>query len=265
MPLKKISNVLIKCLPTHPLRQAARRRFLSTRRVICNDMAFDVEPSEFWYHFDSGKWEPETFAFYQKYATPEKDVIDIGGWIGPTMLLAYAFNARSVHVVEADPANFQILKKNCRRNYLEDRVHLYPLCLSDRTGQIVTFGRSSKKKGTSTKRIGHGYTKVRTTSMLEFIQSMKLREASIVKMDIEGAEQDAADTLDYIAGFPGVVMLFSIHVHLWRNPGQTSAMLLEKFKNYEVYAEDETPLSLSDVASRLEQGGGFCLILKTRP
>jgi FkbM family methyltransferase len=264
MPQKKLANVLIKCLPTHGVRQAARRKFLSTRKVACNDMVFDVEPSEFWYNFDNGKWEPETYDFYKKYISPVKDVIDIGGWIGPTMLFAYSMNARKISVVEADPANFQILKKNCRQNHMEDRVELHNLCLSDRTGQIVMFGTKSKKKGSSTKRIGYGDTKVTTTAMMEFLQSKNLKETSIIKIDIEGAEQDVTDSLDYIAQFPDIAVLFSVHVPMFRDAQKTNALLAEKFKKFDVFTDTEEPLSLAEAEKRLEKGGSFCLILKTK-
>lgn len=264
MSTKLFSEILISCLPTHRLRQGARKRLLSTRRATVNDMSFEVEPSEFWYKFNKGTWEPEAFDFYKKYVSPVKDVIDMGGWIGPTMLFAYAFNARKISVVEADPANFQVLKNNVRKNFLEDRVLLYNLCLSERSGDIVSFGAASKKKGSSTKHIGGGQTKVKTTSMMEFIRSQDLNEVSIIKIDIEGAEQDVVDSLDFIAGFKDIAVLFSIHVPLWRDAKKTTMAILESLQKFDVCTDTDQPMSREDTRKRLEKGGYFCLILKTK-
>jgi hypothetical protein len=126
-------------------------------KAISNGMEFDVTPSTFWSIFNSGRWEPETREFYKKYVSPLKAVVDIGGWIGPTALIAYSNNPLRIHVVEADPVNYQNLKANCIRNYLMDKIDLHNICISDKTDDIVKFGCIDENiKGTSTKAIGGG-------------------------------------------------------------------------------------------------------------
>lgn len=227
-------------------------------------MIFDVDPSHFWQKFNDGEWEQETFAFYRERVSPQKDVIDIGGWIGPTMLLAYAFNARKVTVVEADPANFQRLKRTVRGNYMEDRVELLNLCLSGRTGDLVRFGAASKKKGSSTKRIGVGQTTVVTASATDFIKGLKLDDVNIIKIDIEGAEQDMPEALDLISEHPGISILFSVHVPLWRDPAATIVELLAKAEKFEVFDEKGQPQTHDHLRKRFEKEGYFAFILKTR-
>lgn len=261
---KFLAKTFVALTPTHFLRKAARRRLLSTGQAVVNDMNFDVDPSDFWQKFNDGEWERETFAFYREHVSPEKDVIDIGGWIGPTMLLAYAFNARKVTVVEADPANFQRLKRAVRANYLEDRIELLNLCLSHRSGDIVKFGAASKKKGSSTKRIGVGQTKVITTSATDFIKGLDLDRVNVIKIDIEGAEQDMLEALDLISDHPGISILFSVHVPLWRDARKTIAELLEKAEKFEVFDEKGRLQPPDYLRKRFENEGYFAFILKSR-
>src|SRR5690606_8162201 len=103
-----------------------------------------------------------------------------------------------------------------------------------------------------------------TTAMLEFLQGQNLKETSIVKIDIEGAEQDTTSSLDYIAQFPGIAVLYSIHVPMFRDPAKTTALLLEKFEKFDLYTDREQPITLSEAKKKLENGGSFCLILKTK-
>jgi hypothetical protein len=130
-----------------------------TSKAVSNEMEFDVVANKFWSWFNSGKygvgiWEPETREFYKEFVSPVKDIIDIGGWIGPTVLIAYSYNPKKIYVVEADTVNYQILKMNVMKNYLQDKVELYNICISDETNNIVNFGYIDEKvKNTSTNAI----------------------------------------------------------------------------------------------------------------
>lgn len=246
-------------------------------RVVANEMEFEVLANNYriWYLYNSEKLEPETFAFYRKYVSPEKEVIDIGGWIGTTVLMAYSLNAKKISVIEADPGNFQILKRNCRMNYLNDKVELFNLCISDKTGDIVGFGYTdSKNKDTSTKSIG-GDRKVMTTSLKEFLVERDLNNTNIIKIDIEGAEQLIDEGLDYISTFPGIVLLLSMHTVFWDDKAIATERLMNAFRKFDVYTEQEELLTESQLKEMMlaehkntswegKTGSFFTLILKTK-
>ncbi|MDR2914873.1 MAG: FkbM family methyltransferase [Tannerella sp.] len=246
-------------------------------KVVANEMAFEVIASHYriWNMFNSEKLEPETFDFYRKYVSPEKEVIDIGGWIGTTVMIAYSLNARKISVVEADPENFQILKRNCMINYLNDKVELFNICISEKTGDIVGFGFTDvNNKDTSTKSIG-GERKVVTTSLVDFLSGRNLNNTNIIKIDIEGAEQVIDDGLDYISGFPGIIVLLSMHTVFWDDKAKTTERLIPAFRKFDVYSDKEESISEEELKIMMlaedksptwddRTGRFFTLILKTK-
>ncbi|MCL2749158.1 MAG: FkbM family methyltransferase, partial [Alphaproteobacteria bacterium] len=235
-----------------------------------------IESVDFWALFSSGEWEPLTFEFYKKYVRPDKDVIDIGGWIGPTMLIAYSLNPRQIHMVEADPVNFQIMKMNCFKNYCQDKIQMQNICLSDKSGDIVEFGwTDASRLDSSTKSMNSkGGIKVLITDILEYLKSKDLANVNIIKIDIEGAESLLSKGLDYIAGFPGIKILLSLHPPFWDDKKKTMGKLIPEIKKFDVFTEDDKPLSLNDLQEMMQDeteslwpgktGKFFTIILKTR-
>jgi len=224
--------------------------------------------------FNECKWEQETIKFYKKYVSPDKEVVDIGGWIGHTMMIAYSFNPQKVYVVEADPINYQILKKNTLNNYLEDKVELFNICISDKNDEIVTFGYVDENiQGTSIKGIGGKRIKVKTKTLEDFLKTRDMKNINIIKIDIEGGEQYIENGLDYISKFPGINILLSIHVPFWNNKKETTNMLIKQFKKFNIYTDREEEITedklmiemLDDTPTRYNGKFGkmFTLILKT--
>lgn len=243
--------------------------------ALVNDFTFKVEEATFWAYFNSKQWEPETFDFYKKYASPDKEIIDIGGWIGPTVLIAYSLNPKKITVVEADPANFQVLKNNCKNNYLEDKVDLKCICIGPKSGEIVSFGYTDEAKpDSSTKSIGGTRVKVMAISLLDFLKTQNLENTNIIKIDIEGGETYIEDGLDYISKFKDIIVYLSIHTPFWEDKEKTSEILLKELKKFDVYTEQDTKISLEEVkrTMTMEQptawvnktGLFFTLILKTK-
>ncbi|GHT82359.1 hypothetical protein FACS1894137_01080 [Spirochaetia bacterium] len=225
--------------------------------------------------FDSEKWEPETFAFYKKYVSPMKEIIDIGGWIGPTVLIAYSYNPKRISVVEADPANYQILKTNCLKNYLNDKVELNNICIADETGKIVEFGYTDEEVlDTSTKGIGGKRVKVSTISLEDFLKTKDMVNVNIIKIDIEGGEQFIGNGIDYISKFPGINVLLSIHVPFWLDKIKTMEMLLKEFEKFNLYTDRDEKISIDKIRELMleeneipyadRKGLFFTIILKTQ-
>jgi FkbM family methyltransferase len=246
-------------------------------KVFSNEMEFEVVYNNyfFWRKFNSKKWEPETVAFYKNNILPYKEVIDIGGWIGPTVLIAYSFNPKKITVVEADPANYQILKRNCKANHLDDKVDMRCGCIADTTGKTVSFGYIDEiNKDTSTKAIGGERVKVNTLSLRDFLQTCDLSNTNIIKIDIEGGEQYIEDGLAYIAGFTGIKVLLSLHPPYWKNKQATTKMLLNAFICYNVYSTDEKDIPTEQLKAMMldetkcdlgnQTGRLFTVILETK-
>jgi FkbM family methyltransferase len=70
--------------------------------VRIDGAAFGVRRHWFWPEFAQG-WEETTWRFYRRFVDPRRPVLDLGCWIGPTVLFATACGAPRIVAVEANP------------------------------------------------------------------------------------------------------------------------------------------------------------------
>jgi FkbM family methyltransferase len=175
--------------------------------ITKNDISFNVsgEYSEEWFtRYDS--WERNTFPVLDYFTENKKSIyIDIGAWIGPTVL--YCANLYdTVIAIEPDPVAIERLEENISANNF-DNITLIKKGLSDITGKtkfggngdlgnsestlLVSMddystwgGRHSKEKRES------NIIEVETITIEELLdqQGIKPEEISLIKMDIEGGE-----------------------------------------------------------------------------
>jgi FkbM family methyltransferase len=191
------------------------------------------------------------------------------------MLIAYSYNPQKIYVVEADPSNYQILKQNTLNNYLDDKVKLFNICISDKDDEIVSFGYNDENiKNTSTKGIGGTRVKVKTKTLESFLQTLDMSKINIIKIDTEGGEQYMENGLKYISKYSGINILLSIHTPFWTNKTETANMLIKQFGNYDVFTENEEKITENELMGRMlnekptvyndKTGEFFTLILKTK-
>jgi len=159
---------------------------------------FRLEPyhSKFWRRASRGAWESETFAVLDAHLAPDADYLDIGAWIGPTVLYA-AKKARHVWAFEPDATAFRHLAWNIELNGL-DNVSALPVALAGRTGiaHMASFGGEPGDSMTSLLNAGaSGGTDVVTLDWASFAGDVDLSRVSLVKIDIEGAEFDLLPAL----------------------------------------------------------------------
>ncbi|MGV6803102.1 MAG: FkbM family methyltransferase [Ruegeria sp.] len=178
----------------------ARKTFYRARGYYAgqlNGEPFRLDPyhSKFWRKASSGIWEPETFAILDQHLSPDKDYLDIGAWIGPTVLYG-ARKARHVWCFEPDPTAFRHLAWNLDLNDIRN-VSAFGVALSDRFG-VARMASVRGERGDSTSSLlhdaAHG-TDALTIAWDQFATATDLSDVSLVKMDIEGAEFAVLPTL----------------------------------------------------------------------
>ncbi len=245
-----------------------KRFFKSRDKAYINGFCFDVNSLSFWYDFNrSDRWEPATRFFYRKYTHPNKAIIDIGAWIGPTVFLGYANNAKKIYAVEADPINYSVLKANCHHNLLLDKVHLINNCVYKVSDQVIYFGTPLTSDNSSTKSFtsaDKGY-KVLTKTLVDLIKENHIDDFNIVKIDIEGSEIYLTDDLVYLSKIKGLHILFSLHPCFWENNEQALTDLKGALLLYKIYdAWGRNLLSYDEVVAKASQCDIFELILETK-
>ena len=178
-----------------------RKAFYRVRGHCVADLAgepFRCDPyhSKFWRKASRGGWEPETFAILDRHLAPDRDHLDIGAWIGPTVLYA-SRKARHVWAFEPDPAAFRALGWNLELNGV-DNVSALPAALSGATG-LARMAPFSGEAGDSTTSLlnpdGEGGGEVLTLGWQDFEDRTDLDRVSLVKMDVEGGEFDLLPNL----------------------------------------------------------------------
>jgi len=165
---------------------------------MLGDERFKLDPyhSKFWRKASAGKWEPETLDVLNRHLDKNHDYLDIGAWIGPTVLYG-ARKARHVYCFEPDPVAFRHLAWNLELNGITN-VSAFAAALSHGFGvaRMASFGGEAGDSMTSLlSSDAASRSDVLTIGWEQFAGSVDLSDVSLVKMDIEGAEFDVLPTL----------------------------------------------------------------------
>lgn len=143
----------------------------------------------FWPGFASGAWEPSTFRIFDKFLDKEKTFVDIGAWIGPTVLYA-APKAKQVYAFEPDPVAYKSLVQNLHLNKVGNVVP-YPVAVAERW-KGLDFGVKTAL-GDSMSSVLWATGGDRQVPAVGFEAIVLDLMPSFIKIDIEGGEKTIFD------------------------------------------------------------------------
>ncbi|WP_299982531.1 FkbM family methyltransferase [uncultured Ruegeria sp.] len=238
----------------------ARKMFYRARGYYegnLNGEPFRLDPyhSKFWRKVSEGKWEPDTFALLDKYLTPDSDYLDIGAWIGPTVLYG-ASKARHVWCFEPDPTAFRHLAWNLDLNEINN-VSAFGVALSDQFG-VARMASVRGEPGDSTSSLlhdgAHGSDAL-TIAWDQFEAVNDLSRVSLVKMDIEGAEFFVLPTLLQWLKKQRPALYLSLHSPLLDDEDryQSTKNLIDSLSFYsQILDADGQPLDIQKILGSRE-------------
>lgn len=149
------------------------------------ERSYTVQDHWFWKEFNTGEWEPTTLEVFDRFLRCGGALLDLGSWIGPTVLYADYVGAASVVAVEGNRASHKQLAANVED--LRVDVQTIPVLLGD--GRAVRFGPEAGRSDTSSaSRVWNDGMKDRLTTPLKEL-GLDLGSFSLVKIDIEGSER----------------------------------------------------------------------------
>ncbi len=219
-------------------------------RLADEEFRLDPYHSKFWHKAASGTWEPETFAILRDHLDKNHDYLDIGAWIGPTVLYG-ARKARHVWCFEPDPVAFRHLAWNVELNGLTN-VSAFSAALSDDVGvaRMASFGGEAGDSMTSLLNAnGQGGNDVLTLGWEQFAGAVDLSGVSLVKMDIEGAEFSVLPTLIPWLKENRPALFLSTHAP-FLDDGSRAKQMADLFEQLSFYdqCQDETGKPVSAVS-----------------
>ena len=204
--------------------------------VTVRKKQFDVsdEESDFWRSVCKRKWEPSTYVIFDEYLDAEHTYIDMGSWIGPTVLYG-AQIAKHCFAVEPDVCALAILKENIQLNpSLQERITLYEGCIGTKCG-TVPFGNASAFGNSASSMLvpyAKEVTVVKSLTFDAFIKKFGVRECNFIKMDIEGGEVLVLPTMkDYIAAHKPTLHV-SLHPFVFKHFKVDVPKMIDVFMMY---------------------------------
>jgi len=235
--------------------------------------------NRFWARVASGGWEPRTFDWFEQLIDPERVVLDIGAWIGPTTLFA-ATRARRVFAVEPDPIASHSLEQHVTLNpEFADRIVRFEGCVTDRDGPVVLRMRGGALGGNSQssvvdaeagdhaagraaasaepggpapsdEAVGWRVAGLRLESFARLFELDRAGPVGLVKIDVEGAEaMILADAASWLAERRASVHL-SLHGPLMIDPSRELSTIARALAAYpKVVDETGDPIDLDELTT----------------
>jgi len=196
----------------------------------------------FWKIFADGSWEPTTFKIFDKFIDPERPMLDIGAWIGPTVLYA-AKRAKQVYAFEPDPAAFISLVQNLELNRVKNVVP-YPVAVSHKW-EGIPFGVKGQ--------LGDSMSSVLWAKDDSQVPAVPLAgllidiNPAFVKIDIEGGEADIFEGATLALEQMKPTIHLSLHTPWIKNVESFKKKIMEGLKMYPYfYDENLQPIKLED-------------------
>jgi FkbM family methyltransferase len=206
----------------------------------------------FWREVNKGSWEPRTFQVLNEFLKARSTFVDVGAWIGPTVLFA-ARRAEKVYCFEPDPRAFQYLLQNLQLNRLHNVTPLF-LGLASETGArriAAVEGLGSSHSSLLVPSGASEETEAQFVAWSEWHGKIHCT-LDLIKMDIEGGEFELLPTMrDYLRSSKPTLYI-SLHAPLL-DPDKRGVVLAEIADVLSVYNhcydEDRAPVSMKDLIS----------------
>lgn len=167
---------------------------MATTQITKSNSMFTVETgqhSDFWKLYADDSWEKETFKVFDRFVNPSYSCVDIGAWIGPTVLYM-AGKAKKVYAFEPDRQAFADLVNNINLNeQLKPKITLFdkavtatackmPLYTDNFSGNSISSTIETRHTLSSYEVDGIGVDQLK--DLIDF------SDVNLVKVDIEGGE-----------------------------------------------------------------------------
>ena len=225
-----------------------------TRVVHVEGQEFRVARFSFWERFEEG-WEPETLAVFHRYLSHGGTFVDVGAFVGPTVLYAAAAGATQIEAVEASPVTFRLLESTREYNATAlPPTRLHFRCISTADNEEVRMSATGPvSSGASSINSGEAFLEWTVPSIL---LSTLLRETGfggfgLLKIDIEGAESDITEDIRKVGEYPQTAVHLSLHPPFWGDKDGAASAILNMTRQFNIFDVQGSPLSRETLQSMM--------------
>ena len=201
--------------------------------IQVDSIKFKVIPHHFWREFKKDGWEPETYNCFKKNIKDNTTFIDIGAWVGVTLIWASVLGSKKIFAIEANPRSYKLLLKTINANdSLRESVTILNKCISDSSGDFVNFG---KKLSSNSMISDKGDYRVETISLTKYLNLIKAQSNVFLKIDIEGAEELIIKDLILLKNTIKDIKIFlALHPNFWKNKTLACSEILNLGKYFKI-------------------------------
>jgi|DEB19_MinimDraft_2_1074335.scaffolds.fasta_scaffold00916_10 FkbM family methyltransferase len=195
-----------------------------------------VNYEDFMDEFSTGNWENDTFRVFDMVKDSNKTAIDIGTWIGPTVIWL-SKNFKNVIGVEADKVAISALKGNLKSSNCNN-VEIIENPIYSKSNVKLFFGSNTNiqaELGDSTSQLKNESTNNQDSEALTVTLSDIIKnpeDVSFIKVDIEGGEENIIPELFETCSKYKYNLWISFHYPWWKDSN------IERFEKYFALAKN---------------------------
>lgn len=224
-------------------------------QITKNKIKFEVtdcnEHISFWNQYN--KWESQIFNIFNLFLNEYSIYIDIGSWIGPTVLYASQL-CKHCYAIEPDPYAVKILKENIELNKFEN-ITLWEGAIADSNKMVYLhspgelFGKSltaicEKKRETCT-------LSTQGKTFDTFIRNNNITKCNFIKIDIEGAEGIVLPTMKKYLEKYKPTLFITLHTKALSAQQLVNSALIVACNYTYLYDWNGTLITVSDILSKI--------------
>jgi FkbM family methyltransferase len=175
----------------------------------------DPQKIRFWKKLSGDDWEPQTFEVFNRFLDKNKSYLDIGAWIGPTVLYGAGL-AKHVYAFEPDRVAFGKLIQNVAQNKeLAQKITCLNLAVSTSRSKLKLYMKSSSGDSMSSlleRSEASEFYEVEALHINDVAKQHNLKEINFVKVDIEGGEYTLIPSMAGFLKDTGATLFLSMHL-----------------------------------------------------
>lgn len=232
--------------------------------ILKKSIMFNVEPTaaynpNFWEMVSSGQWEPDTFEILQKYLSKDHSYLDIGAWIGPTVLFGSQLS-KQCYAFEPDPIAYNALTNNLNLNPHIKNVITSPIAIGATTGNSKLGSNIGYGDSMSSFLWSKDSIDVNTLSLEDAFNKFNITDCNFIKMDIEGGEATVLPSAKEFLKNNNITLYLSLHTPWFTNKEDFFNRINDVLSIYKnIYDIHGKKISLQEVT----QLSGFSAIVAT--